>query len=178
MSFYKKSIFGGGGNTIFSASASVSASSQICPPPAASASASASLVTRRFKRTQNLYKRLNDEWIKKLVFQDEKLFTVQLKKNKRWDRFYIPKSSKRVSEPIMVDPASTKINAEYYTAHLKNDLVSAIKQFYLQNDAISFRTEPRLTQRTSVRNSCPRSLVKGEWSLELSGHQTHLTLTL
>ena len=48
-------------------------------------------VVRRYQRAKNLYKRFNDDRIKKLVWQDEKLFTIQVEKNKRWDKFYIEK---------------------------------------------------------------------------------------
>ena len=40
-------------------------------------------VQRRTKRAQNLYKRFTAARIKKIWWQDEKLFTIQLKKDKR-----------------------------------------------------------------------------------------------
>ena len=48
-------------------------------------------VVRRYQRAKNLYKRFIDDRLKKLVWQDEKLFTIQVEKNNRWDKFYIEK---------------------------------------------------------------------------------------
>ena len=41
-----------------------------------------------------------------------------------------------ISRPTIVDAQKVKISADYFTQHLKNDLIPAIKRFYPANDAI------------------------------------------
>ena len=41
-----------------------------------------------------------------------------------------------ISKPVIVDTQKTKVNSEYYTNHLKNDLLPVMNQFYPHNDGI------------------------------------------
>ena len=61
-----------------------------------------------------------------------------------------------ISKPVIVDPQVTKVNADYYTAHVKNDLVPALKRFYPLNDGIF--VQDGASSHTS--NKCQRFLSK------------------
>lgn len=120
-------------------------------------------ISRRLKRAKNLYTRYNNDRIKLLVWQDEKDLTLQVPSNRQNNRIFIRgrkndvnparlyhpanKMSEKlmvscllswngVSKPFFVNPANTKVDAKYFTSHLKKDLIPALSQLYPNGDGI------------------------------------------
>jgi transposase len=119
--------------------------------------------TRRLERANHLLKRFPKWRTKKLCFQDEKDFTLQVPTNRQNNRIYISGTKKQVdkrrlfrpankqslkvmvscvisyngvSKPFFMDPQRTKVTGEYYTRHLVRDLLPECHRLYPNNDFI------------------------------------------
>ena len=74
-----------------------------------------------------------------------------------------------ISRPFIVDTQQTKINADYYTNHVKNDLVPAIKELYPQDDGIlaidgaSSHTSNQCQQFLIKEFGRSRKISKNQW---------------
>ena len=116
---------------------------------------------RRTERASKLFRRFTVHSIPRLVFQDEKDFTLQVKTNHQNNRVYHngPKADvepkrlfsernkqsikvmvsaifswKGVSQPFFVGGSKIKVNAESYLKHLRDDLIPAAEAMYPHND--------------------------------------------
>ena len=101
--------------------------------------------------------------VKKIVFQDEKDFTLQLCANRQNNRVYSqerkseiePKrlfhrqskqrvklmvsaciSCNGVTRPFFIDPAKGKVNAKYYTNHLRRQILPACRRLYPEGNYV------------------------------------------
>lgn len=119
---------------------------------------------RRQQRASNLANRFSSRFtIARLVFQDEKDFTLQVQTNKQNNRVYSqgckrdvkPErlfhegnkftlkvmvsavfSWKGVSKPYFVGDKDIKVNSSSYLKHLKKDLIPSMERMYPKNDFI------------------------------------------
>ena len=118
---------------------------------------------RRVNRSRDLLRRFPFWRVRKMTFQDEKYFTIEVPSNHQNNRIYIEgrksdvdparlyhgsnKQSLKlmvsccvswngVTKPFFVDPQRAKVTGAYYTSHLKKHLIPACKILYPENDFI------------------------------------------
>ena len=118
-------------------------------------------VKRRLERARNLLVRFPLWKVRKLVFTDEKDFTLQVPSNRQNNRVYTqgrkkdiaanrlyhPKNRQSVklmvsagvswegvTKPFFIDPQKSKVNAAYYTNFLEKKLIPACQELYPDND--------------------------------------------
>ena len=118
---------------------------------------------RRLVRARALLQRFPNWRVKKIVFQDEKDFTLEVPTNRQNNRIYIrgkksevdPKrlyhegnrqslklmvsccaSYNGVTKPFFIDPQQAKVTGAYYTRHLERDLLPECGKLYPENDYI------------------------------------------
>ena len=118
---------------------------------------------RRLERSKKLLTRFPMRKVKLMTFQDEKDFTLEVPTNRQNNRVYSRgkksdineerlyhegnKQSKKlmvscclswngVTPPFFVDPAKTKVTGNYYTKHLRTQLIPACEKLYPENNFI------------------------------------------
>lgn len=148
---------------------------------------------KRKTRCRNLYERYSTEDVKKIVFTDEKDFTLEVARNRQNDRVYgarkkdIPVArlyheSSRFSKKIMVsagvswsgktdiyfiDTKTTKVDSERYIKLLDEGLLPDCRKLY-PNDDFIFQQDGA-TSHTSratqsyLEHSTPTFIKKDEW---------------
>ena len=116
---------------------------------------------RSLERSASLADRFSENSLRRLIFQDEKDFSLQVLTNRQNNRVYssgpkaeiIPErlyhegnrfskkvmvsailSWKGASKPFFVGGSSLKTNGKSYLKHLKNDLLPSMKNLYPNND--------------------------------------------
>lgn len=117
----------------------------------------------RFEKSKRLVNRFSNSQVRKMVFQDEKDFTLEVPLNRQNNRCYTPCNKADISEvrlyhptnkmslklmvscvvswngvsrPFFLDPQKAKVTGQYYTNHLKKDLIPECKKLYPQDDFI------------------------------------------
>ena len=118
---------------------------------------------RRFQRAGELLTRFRTAKVKRMTFQDEKDFTLEVPSNSQNNRCYrkVKKSeiavnrlyhSKNkhslklmvsccvswngVTKPFFLEPSKAKVTGEYYAKHLEKDLLPECSRLYPANDFI------------------------------------------
>ena len=118
-------------------------------------------INRRLSRTKKLIKRFPLWKVKKIVFQDEKDFTLQVPKNRQNDqcftrgkkrdidqkRLYHPRNKfslklmvsagvswNGVTKPFFLNPQIAKVTGKYYTNHLRRQLLPECLKLYPDAD--------------------------------------------
>jgi len=148
---------------------------------------------RRKARCKALYDRYKLEDVKRIVFTDEKDFTLEVAKNRQNDRVYgskkrdisadrLYRETSRFSKKLMVsagiswlgktrihfiDTAKTKVNSESYINLLDNGLLPDCRRMYPNNDYI-FQQDgaPSHTSRVTqdhLNDESPNFIKKDEW---------------
>ena len=118
-------------------------------------------VQRRLERSRQLLTRFPFWKVKKIIFTDEKDFTLQVPSNRQnnrlftkgkksevaANRLYHPQNKQSVklmvsagvswngvTKPFFIDPQKSKVNATYYTNYLRKKLMPACLELYPDND--------------------------------------------
>ena len=120
-------------------------------------------IQRRLERSRQLLKRFPFWKVKKLVFSDEKDFTLQVPNNRQnnrlftkgkksdvsSNRLYHPKNRQSlklmvsagvswngVTKPLFINPQVSKVDSVYYTNYLEKILIPSCQELYPNNDFI------------------------------------------
>jgi len=149
------------------------------PPPCiqenANISSECQCQTSRKTRSQALYRRFSLATVKKVIFTDEKDFTLEVPTNRQNDRVYAKgrksyicpnrlyhhrnRFSKKLmvsagvswngkTEIFFIDPQKTKVNQKTYIDFLKTSLLPECRRLYPDNDFV-FMQDRAITPRQS-----------------------------
>lgn len=144
---------------------------------------------RRVERSALLVERFSENSLCRLVFQDEKDFTLQVPTNRQNNRVYSSDSKsdisperlfhegnkfsikvmvsavlswKGISKPFFVGGSSLKTNSKSYLKHLKEELVPAMKRLYPNNN-FTFIQDSAPSHRANIIQNYLRDELKSRF---------------